>query len=75
MSTENLTLDFGFYNIDIKQVIKYLKQDCKDDWFQDPLLFEEVFSDINFINNYFRKNIEKNNGVYIPTKRKNVKRS
>ncbi len=70
MSSEKLILDFGLFEIEIKQVINYLKQDCRDDWFQDPLLYEEIFSDIPFINEYFKQNIERNNGLYVPTKRR-----
>ncbi len=43
MSSEKLILDFGLFEIEIKQVINYLKQDYRDDWFQDPLLYEGVY--------------------------------
>ena len=63
-----LNLDFGLYNVDLKRVIKYLKQDLKDDWFRDPLEFNDRL-DESVVVHYFEKNIQENNGVYKPTPR------
>lgn len=62
-------LKLGIYRDDLKRVLKYLKADLKDDWFQDPLLYKDIMQNEEFILNYFEKNIKKNHGVYIPTKR------
>jgi len=65
---KKLNLDFGLYSTDLKQVIRFLKQDMNDDWFKDPLLFEDKFNE-EAICSYFEKNINKNNGVYSPSSR------
>jgi hypothetical protein len=61
-------LDFGIYAIELKRIISFLKQDISDDWFQDPLLFEDKFNE-DAICEYFEANIRTNNGVYTPTAR------
>jgi hypothetical protein len=64
----NLNLDFGLYNIDLSKVIGFLKQDIKDDFFPDPLHYKDRFDQI-LITNYFEKNIDNNNGMYLPERR------
>lgn len=63
-----LNLDFGIYNIDLRRILRFLKQDMTDDWFKDPLLFEDRLNHEE-IQNYFYWNIDKNNGIYVPSKR------
>lgn len=65
MADHGNNLEFGLYKIDLDRVIRLLKQDIKDDWFQDPLLFEDRLSK-DVIINYFKENIKKNDGNYKP---------
>ncbi|MEW5894446.1 MAG: RNA-directed DNA polymerase [Candidatus Omnitrophota bacterium] len=64
-----MKLDFGHLALDLKTVIKFLKQDFKDDWFKDPILFKDRFN-YESILNYFDENINTNAGVFKPVKRK-----
>jgi retron-type reverse transcriptase len=68
MSTEKLHLDFGLFNVDLNRVIRLLKDDLKDDWFLDPLLYDDRLNP-DIISEYFLENIERNNGVYVPSHR------
>jgi len=63
-----LSLDFGIYNIDLQKTVRFLKQDMTDDWFKDPLLFEDKLNEKE-IQGYFEWNIKNNNGIYVPSKR------
>jgi len=64
----NNELIIGEYSFDLKKIVRYLEQDMKDDWFKDPLLYEDKF-DKKEIKEYFDENVNKNSGVYLPKKR------
>ena len=63
-----MSIDLGLYKIDIEKVVRYFKQDIKDDWFQDPLLYEDLLDKKKIIE-YFKSNIQRNHGIYIPVGR------
>jgi len=65
---KKLEIDFGLYQINIERVFRFFKQDLKDDWFQDPLLYEDRLKK-DTVKEYFRQNIENNCGIFRPTKR------
>jgi len=66
---QKLNLDFGLYNIDLNKIIKYFEQDLKDDWFLDPLHYDDLIKRNDTLINYFQENIESNHGVFKPKKR------
>jgi hypothetical protein len=68
MSKNNLMLELGPCRIDLDRTIRFVKQDLKDDWFLDPLRFEDRINR-KTIADYFRNNILENNGVYKPLER------
>lgn len=68
MTNTKLDLDFGLFQIDLSRVIRFMKQDLTDDWFQDPLIFEDRL-DKKIISDYFKNNIAENSGEYKPVNR------
>jgi len=62
---DKLKLDFGLFEVDLNRILRFVKQDLKDDWFLDPLQFQDRLNNETIIE-YFQKNIEENNGVYKP---------
>ena len=68
-SKKNFNLDFGLYNIDLKKIIKYYEQDLKDDWFLDPIHYNDLIRRNEDLIDYFQKNIEDNHGVFKPISR------
>ncbi len=68
MSENKSDFELGPCKIDLDRTIRFVKQDLKDDWFLDPLRFEDRI-DRATIADYFRNNIRENNGVYKPVKR------
>lgn len=61
-------LDLGIYSVSLKQTVRLFKQDLTDDWFKDPLHYEDKLKD-ELILNYFEKNIQENDGIYNPSDR------
>ncbi len=59
----SLNLDFGLIAVNLPKVIKLFKKDLDDDWFLDPLRFNDRLKN-DTITQYFEQNIIKNNGVY-----------
>lgn len=55
----------GNFEFNLDRIIYFLRRDIKDDWFQDPLLFEDRL-DPALIIDHFDQNILKNDGVYLP---------
>jgi hypothetical protein len=41
MSENNSDFELGPLKIDLGRTIRFVKQDLKDDWFLDPLRFED----------------------------------
>lgn len=62
------SLAFVSHSTTLSEIIRLFKEDQKDDWFQDPLLFEDCL-DKERIRDYFQKNIEHNHGRFEPVKR------
>lgn len=63
-----MSINFGGFTFDLEKTLRYLKQDLRDDWFQDPLLYEDRFNREDIVK-YFEKNIAGNCGIYRPVKR------
>lgn len=59
------TFDFGGCSFDLPLCIKLLKQDLKDDWFPDPIRYEECLKP-DIIHAYLEENISSNHGSYKP---------
>jgi len=69
MSSEtDKNLAFVSHRTDLREIIRLFKDDLKDDWFHDPLHFEDCL-DRDRIREYFQKNIEQNHGRFEPVKR------
>ena len=66
---EKLNLDFGFFPFDLNQLIKLLKRDLEDDWFADPIDYEDKLRNKKEIVEYFEKNILDNHGSFKPLHR------
>lgn len=64
----NKELEIGFFRKNLHLVLNHLKQDLKDDWFQDPIQFSDKLNE-NEIVEYFNNNIKENLGVYKPQMR------
>ena len=62
------TIDFGRFVLDCDSIIKQLRQDMKDDWFPDPLGYEDML-DYDGVAHYVMDAIDKNHGLYTPTVR------
>jgi len=62
-------IDFGVFKTNLNFVVKAYKKDLIDEWFLDPLEFSDLINDKDIIIRYFRENIIKNCGIYIPKKR------
>jgi hypothetical protein len=60
-------IDFGLIQEDARKIWRFLRQDLKDDWFQDPLLFTD--RDLCDFTTYFRDNVSRHCGVFLPTDR------
>jgi len=61
--SDTLFLDLGLISVDMDTIIKLLKQDVDDDWFQDPLFYEDRLNK-EVITKYFFDNIQNNHGEY-----------
>ncbi len=68
MDISNQDIDFGVYKIDLASVFSHLKSDMRDDWFLDPIKYNDRFSKDKAIE-YITNNIEANNGHYKPSSR------
>jgi len=61
-------IDLGGFELDSELLKKQIKQDLKDDWFPDSLRFVDTLK-AEIISEFLNRNIEKNNGRYIPEDR------
>lgn len=59
---------FGFLKYNRKEILKLLHEDAKDDWFRDPLRYEDYQILKNEIE-YFDANVKNNYGKYVPPMR------
>ena len=64
---EDIDLDLGGFYLNSKEMVKQLKQDMKDDWFRDPLEYEDILKPAS-IREKLIANIDKNHGIYVPSK-------
>lgn len=62
-------MQIGLLKINLKEILKFYKQDIIDDWFQDPLKYNDILSNHDRIQEYFDKNLEYNNGEFKPLNR------
>lgn len=56
--------DILMYPIDYQAVLKHMKEDMKDDWFVDPLGYEDLFLDKDDLLDKLKGNLERGHGVY-----------
>lgn len=63
-----MTIDLGTLQLDERLVTRQLQRDMRDDWFPDPLRFEDIF-DSEHIAECVAANFTRNNGVYRPSNR------
>ncbi|RRS04746.1 RNA-directed DNA polymerase [Aquabacterium soli] len=63
-----MTIDLGTLQLDEQLVTRQLQRDMRDDWFPDPLRFEDIF-DSEHIAECVAANFTRNNGVYRPSNR------
>jgi retron-type reverse transcriptase len=61
-------IDLGSFELNPELLKKQIKQDLKDDWFPDSLRFVDTLKP-DIISEFLNRNIEKNNGRYIPENR------
>lgn len=52
------------FPIDIKNTLKHLRQDMKDDWFYDTIGYEDLLSNSKNLPEILHKNLETNHGMY-----------
>ncbi|MBK3776251.1 hypothetical protein GAY31_19190 [Azospirillum brasilense] len=62
-----MSIDLGPLQFDDEVVLRQLRLDLKDDWFRDPLEFEDIFKS-DQIKAVVIDNFGKNNGAYRPIK-------
>jgi hypothetical protein len=63
-----MAIDLGELQLDERVVIRQLQRDMRDDWFPDPLRFEDVFNSAH-IAKCVAENFLRNGGVYRPSAR------
>ena len=61
-------IDLGGLVLDCKSLAKYMRQDLKDDWFPDPLQFDDLL-DAETLEQGLSSNFARNHGVYTPGQR------
>jgi hypothetical protein len=59
-------IDLGGFHLNSKEMVKQLKQDMRDDWFKDPLDYEDML-DPERVKEKLVENITKNHGIYVPS--------
>ena len=59
-------IDLGGFYLNSKEMVRQLKQDMKDDWFRDPLDFEDMLKPLR-VKEKLVANINKNHGIYVPS--------
>lgn len=59
-------IDLGGFSLNSREMVKQLKQDMKDDWFRDPLDYEDVLIPQR-IKEKLINNIDENHGIYAPS--------
>jgi hypothetical protein len=63
-----MAIDLGAVQLDERMVIRQLQRDMRDDWFPDPLRFEDIFES-EHITDRVADNFSRNDGVYRPSSR------
>ena len=63
-----MTVSVGLIEFDENLVTRQLRRDLSDDWFPDPLRFEDMF-DGNHIKTILEDNVRRNHGIFRPSKR------
>ena len=63
-----MTISLGPIEFDLKLVESQLRMDLRDDWFPDPLRFEDMLTE-GHIEYVLTENFEKHNGAFHPKKR------
>jgi hypothetical protein len=62
-----MAIQIGHIELDVSTVAKQLRQDFRDDWFPDPVGYNDLFeSDV--IEEVIAKNYGDHHGVYVPSK-------
>jgi hypothetical protein len=61
-------LDFGLFQYPLASLLQLLKSDLGDDWYRDPLGYEDYFKDKKRFFDFFQNNIKNHAGVYTPNK-------
>ncbi len=61
-------LSLGAFSADIRQVVRQLKHDLKDDWYPDAHQYEDLL-DPNTVSDALLEAIDRENGVYCPEQR------
>ena len=62
-------VQFLAFPIDIGAVLAHLKQDMRDDWFPDPLLYKDIFDRPHDLEQLLTSMLLEGNGQYIPVNR------
>ena len=63
-----MTVSVGLIEFDEQLVTRQLKRDLSDDWFPDPLRFDDMF-DGNHIKSILEDNVRRNHGIFRPSRR------
>lgn len=56
--------DLLAFPINIKQTLKHLRQDMKDDWFYDAVRYEDLLTNADDLSEILTKNLNINHGKY-----------
>lgn len=65
---EVVTVNLGVIEFDERVMLRQLRQDMKDDWFPDALLFEDAISS-DQLRQRIEANFDQNHGAYVPAPR------
>lgn len=58
-------VDVGGIKTNIKDVVRQLKHDLKDDWYPDSLGYEDTLEP-DILSDAIADSLESNNGLYVP---------
>ena len=58
-------IKLGAFDSDITQVVQHLKQDLQDDWYPDPLAYEDALTP-DVAGELLNQCLERNHGLYVP---------
>lgn len=56
--------DLLAFPINIKQTLKHLRQDMKDDWFYDAVRYEDLLTNADDLSEILTKSVNINHGKY-----------